>query len=47
MSNYPRGTRLLFLASRVSGIGVHELYQFAPLRWLITLLDKLDGRPPT
>ena len=47
MNSYPRGARLLFWLSRRTGVGVQQLYDVTPLRWLITLLDSLDGNPPT
>ena len=47
MEQYPVGTRLLFAAHHATGIGVHQIYAFAPCRWLVTLLDNLFGKPPT
>lgn len=46
MEKYPLGTRLLFWANRRSGVGVYELYECRPFRWLITLLDSLAGKAP-
>ena len=45
--DYSPGARLLFAAHRATGIGVHQLYGFAPFRWAMTLADKLCGKPPT
>ena len=47
MNKYPLGARLLFWVHRQTGVGVQQLYSVPPLRWVITLLDKLDGKPPT
>ena len=47
MNIYPVGARLLFWLNKQTGVGVQQLYDVAPLRWLIILLDKIDGRPPT
>jgi len=47
MKQYPWGTRLLFWAHHLTGKGVQELYEVVPLRWFITLLDNLTGKPPT
>lgn len=38
--SYPRGTRLLFWLHRWTGLGVHELYVFLPVRWVVKLLDR-------
>lgn len=46
MKKYPLGTRLLFFTHRVTGVGVHEIYELSVLRRLITWLDSLDGSPP-
>lgn len=45
MDAYPFGTRMLFAASRLSGLGVHELYQLRFVSFWVTVLDKLSGRP--
>jgi hypothetical protein len=47
MNEYPWGARLLFWAHRKTGMGVQELYEVSPFRWLITALDNLSGKPPT
>ena len=47
MRAYPYGSRLLFWLHKRTGVGVQQLYAVAPLRWAITLLDKLTGKPPT
>jgi hypothetical protein len=47
MNLYPWGARLLFWAHEKTGLGVQELYSFSALRWAITALDKLTGKPPT
>lgn len=44
---YPMGTRLLFWLHKRTGRGVHELYSIPALRWAITALDRLAGKPPT
>lgn len=38
--SYPRGTRLLFWLHRRTGLGIHELYVFRPVRWAVNLLDR-------
>lgn len=45
LKKYPFGTALLLRAHRVTGIGVHQLYGVGLVRALVTLLDRLDGRP--
>lgn len=47
MRAYPYGSRLLFWLHKRTGVGVHQLYAVAALRFCITLLDKLAGKPPT
>lgn len=47
MKAYPIGSRLLFWLHKRTGVGVQQLYAVAALRRAITLLDKLDGNPPT
>ena len=46
MKAYPWGTRLLLRVHTLTGFGVHEIYSFLPLRWVINALDKLAGTPP-
>ncbi len=46
MRGYPVGTRMLLIVSRMTGSGVQELYAVGWFRALITLLDRLTGRPP-
>lgn len=43
---YPKGTRLLIALHKLTGLGIHELYQLAMLRRLVTFLDRLSGKPP-
>lgn len=38
--SYPRGSRLLFWLHRRTGLGIHELYVFRPVRWAVNLLDR-------
>lgn len=44
MRHYPLGTRCLFWAHRLTGIGVHEIYTVSLFRWACTALDRLDGK---
>lgn len=45
--DYPPGTRLLFWLSRRLNVGVHQLYARRPVRFAITVLDKLGGKSRT
>ena len=47
MRAYPIGSRLLFWLHKKTGVGVQQLYAVWALRFCITLLDKLAGKPPT
>lgn len=45
MRMYPLGTHMLLRAHRLTGIGVHRLYENYLVRAAVTLLDRLDGTP--
>lgn len=47
MGKYPIGTRALFRAHMITGIGIHELYSYWLVRAAVSFLDKLDGTSPT
>lgn len=47
MRQYPHGAKALFMLHRITGIGVHELYEVSAVRWAVNLLDRLTGTPPT
>lgn len=46
MEKYPMGTRALFRAHELTGIGIHELYSYMLVRAAVSFLDRLDGTSP-
>ena len=45
--NYPLGARFLLWTSLTFGIGVQQLYSARAFRWVMMVLDRFDGSPPS
>lgn len=47
MQIYPLGTRIMLHVALLTRCDLCVVYRVSAFRWLITVLDNLEGTPPT